>query len=74
MLTGKHRSAEMIMSRGLPGMPSSSFVLRGLPGMPSSSFVLINDRTVAYRCPEHKQTTALTSKRSPLIIAQAETS
>jgi tRNA A37 threonylcarbamoyladenosine synthetase subunit TsaC/SUA5/YrdC len=61
MLTGKHRSAEMIMSRGLPGMPSSSFVL-------------INDRTVAYRCPEHKQTTALTSKRSPLIIAQAETS
>jgi hypothetical protein len=59
--TGKRRSAEIITSPGLPGILSSSFVL-------------INDRTVAYRCPEHKQTTALTSKRSPLIIAQAETS
>ena len=42
---GKRRLAEIIMSRGLLGMPCSSFVL-------------VNDGTVAYHCPEHKQTTA----------------
>src|ERR1700730_17285559 len=45
MRTGKRRSAETIMSRALPGILSSFFVL-------------VNDRTVAYRCPEHKQTAA----------------
>ena len=42
-------------------------------GMPSSSFVPINDRTVAYRCPEHKQTTALKPPRPEVRMPRSTT-
>jgi hypothetical protein len=57
MRTGKRRSAETIMSRGLPGILSSLFVLiNGGYCLSRTHYVKdkapINDGTVAYRCPE----------------------